>query len=279
MTNNRIIVRVALLAILFSTTVANAQVKTRTRTESNNNDYSLVNVETDSASATDRITMHKDGQVYKIKVVNDKITEIIIDGKLIPEADFPKYEPTIIKLREQLKKDQEQAVRDRAQAELDRQRADKDREQAERDRAQADRDRIQAEKDRKQADKDRAQAELDRKQADKDRAQAALDRVQAEKDRAQAARDRAQADIDRKQAEEDRQMLTALIDDLIKAGIVQRKEDLQMMQLSNDALIVNDQKQSAALHQQLKSRYLKSSNSSITYTNRNNNTRLNIERN
>ena len=298
MKNNLFIVPIALLTILLSVNTVQAQVKkitrsSTTRTESSNNGSSYMNVEYDSANATEHITLYKNGEVYKIKVVSDKVTEIIIDDKKIPEADFSKYEPMIKKIREQIKEDQEQAIRDRAQAELDRKQAEKDRQQAERDRGQAEEDRKQADKDRAQADldrkqaekdrqqsvKDRAQAEQDKKQAERDRAQAELDRQQAVKDRAQAERDRAQAVIDRKQAEEDRKMLAGLIDDLIKENVVKSKDDLHVVQLSDESLIVNDKKQPDALHQQLKAKYLKKPGTRFTFTNHANKSGFSIERN
>jgi hypothetical protein len=296
MKNNLFIVPIALLAILLSANTVQAQVKkitrsSTTRTETSNGN-SYLNVDYDSANGTEHITLYKNGEVYKIKVVNDKVTEIIIDDKKIPEADFSKYEPMIKKIREQIKEDQEQAVRDRAQAELDRkqaerdrQQADEDRKQAEEDRKQADKDRGQAELDRQQAEKDRqqsvkdrAQAEQDKKQAEKDRAQAELDRQQAVKDRAQAERDRAQAVIDRKHAEEDRKMLAGLIDDLIKENVVKSKDDLHVVQLSDESLIVNDKKQPDALHQQLKAKYLKKPGTRFTFTNHANRSGFSIER-
>lgn len=307
MKNNRLIVQGALLAILLSAGTAQAQVKktnrsSTSRTSSSNNGNSYLNVESDSTNGevTQRITMYKNGEVYKIKMVNDKAVEIIIDGKKIPQEDFSQYEPTIIKIRQQVKEDEEQAERDRAQAVLDRAQAEKDREQAVRDRAQAVKDREQANldrqqaekdraqavkdgeqavKDRAQADKDKAQAELDRQQAGRDRQQADRDRQQAVKDREQAVRDRAQAEIDRKQAEEDRKTLAAIIDDLIKADVVKSKSDVFVVQLSDESLIVNDKKQPAELHQQLKAKYLKKPGSRLIFSQRSNESRFSIERN
>jgi hypothetical protein len=305
MKNKHFIVQAALLGALLTAGTVQAQVKkesrsSTTRTESNTYDHSYVNLEYDSASGIERITMYKNGEVYKIKYVNDKLTEVIIDGKNILEADFPKYEPMLTKLREQIKRDQEQAARDRAQAALDREQAEKDRAQAmkDRERAQADRkqadkdreradlDRVQAVKDREQSVRDRAQAEEHRKQADKDRTQAELDRQRAVKDRERAAvdrqqavKDRAQAEIDRKRAEEDRKELAALIDDLVKENLVKSKDDVYVVELSDAALIVNDKKQSAELHQQFKAKYLKTPGTRLTFTHRGDNHRISIERN
>jgi len=237
---------------LFTLTV-NAQEKAGTpkETKKPKQGYGYLNVESDSiGDPVQRITTYRDGSVYKIKVVNEKITALSIDGKEIPERDFPQYEAMVKKILEQVKRDQEQAEKDRAQAELDRQ-------QASRDRVRAELDRQQAEKDRQQAEKNRAQAALDRQQAEKDRIQADKDRQQAELDRKQAEKDRAQAEIDRKQAAEDRKLVAALIDDLVKEKIIASKEALVSLELSESGLIVNDQKQPDALFQQFKAKYLK----------------------
>jgi len=306
---NRFLITAALFVALLSAGTVQAQVTTRSSTTrtGNNSEYTHINSEYDSASATQRLTIYKNGEVYKVKVVNDKITEIFINDKKIAESDFGQYESMINRIREQIKKDEEQAARDRAQAALDRKQAEKDREQAEKDRAQAMKDRAQAELDRKQAEKDRARAEedrkqhgkdveqaekdraqavLDRKQADKDRAQAELDRAQAvkdraqaEKDREQAVKDRAQAEIDRKRAAEDRKLLADLIEDLIKENIIKSNDDLGIVVLSNESLIVNDKVQSAELHRQFKSKYLKTPNTRLIYSRSTNNTNFSIERN
>ncbi len=305
----------ALLIMAITGTTAQAQTKTNSRsttyrTQSSISGSTFLNVESDSAGDPNkRITLFKNGEVYKIKVVNEKITELLIDEKKIAEEDYHKYQSLVKDILLQLKKDEEQAVKDRAQAELDRKQAERDREQAGRDREQAvkdraqaeldreqagrdklqaekdrqqsvkdraqaeldrqqaDRDKLQAEKDRQQSIKDRAQAELDRKQADKDRLQADRDREQTGRDRIQADKDRAQAEIDRKQAEEDRKTLAALIDDLVKENVIKDKDELFILQLTEEGLIINNKKQPAELHQRIKAKYLKSPRSRFTYVN------------
>ncbi|WP_315816706.1 hypothetical protein [Paraflavitalea speifideaquila] len=299
---------VALLIIGIICTTAQAQTKITSRsstyrTQSSMSGNTFLNVEADSVGDPNkRITMYKNGEVYKIRIAGEKITEMFIDDKKVAEDDYPKYAGLVKDVLAQLKRDEEQAARDRAQAELDRKQADRDREQANKDRSQAeldrqqadrdklqavrdrqqavkdraqaeqdrqqsDRDKLQAERDRQQAIKDRAQAEQDRQQADRDRLQAVRDREQAARDRIQADKDRAQAEIDRKQAEEDRKMVAALIDDLIKENVIKDKEDLVVLQLTDEALIINDKKQPAELHQRFKTKYLKSSRSRFLYTN------------
>ncbi|RFM26989.1 cell envelope integrity protein TolA [Deminuibacter soli] len=220
-------------------------------------DHNFLNVESDSiGDPVQRITTYRNGTLYKIKVENEKITELAVDGKDIPAADFPKYQSLVTQILEQVKRDQEQAAKDRAQAELDRQ-------QAEKDRAQAD-------KDRQQADKDRVRAEMDREQAVKDREQAARDRQQAEKDRAQA-------EVDRKHAEEERKMIDSLITGLVQENIIKSKDDLVSLELSDKVLMVNDKAQPDALLQKFKTSYLKTPTAHISYYNGGNTKRISID--
>jgi colicin import membrane protein len=237
----------------------------------------------------------EDGHRYKVRMQGSKITQLIVDGKEIPESEYPKYEPMIKKLMEQAEKDRVQAEKDREQAEKDRAQAEKDRVRAEQDRQQADRHREQAEKDRAQAEKDRERAEVDRQQAVKDRenaekdrkqsevdraqaekhrAQAELDRKRAEEDRVSAARDReqaekdrARAEVDRKRAEEDRKLYEAMIEEVVSEKLVENRNAIKSLTLDENELIINNEKQPAAVHQKFKSKYLKDGKGRIRYGN------------
>ena len=221
------------------------------------------------------INMKEDGHTYKIRFKGNAVSEMEVDGKIIPASDFNKYDALITKIQKQMEEDRRQAEIDRKQAEKDREQADKDRLQADEDRKQADKDRAQADKDlaqalldRKQADKDRLQAEADRKQAEKDRLSAEGDRKQAEKDRAQAEldrkqaeKDRAQADIDRKQAEADRKMYDQMITELISDKLLESRGALNSIVLDNNEFSINGIKQTDAIQQKYAARYLKGKNS------------------
>ena len=187
----------------------------------------------------------------------------------------------------------EAASRDRERAEVDRRKAEKDREQARGGQARAEKDREHATHQREtveayqqEAQKHRAEAEADRKQAEVHRQQAAKDHAQAEKhrteaeahrehaekdraravvDRQRAEVDRQRAEVDRKRAEEDRKMMEQMIEELISEKIISDREELRVVQLSEEALIINDTKQPAALHQRLKGKYLKKKGGRITY--------------
>jgi colicin import membrane protein len=269
-------IKVSAIVLTLFTLTANAQDKTGAskpakKPQSSTQEHSYLNVESDSSGDPEkRITTYRNGSTYKIRVVNEKIIELSIDGKKIPEQDFPKYQSMVNKILTQVKLDEEQAKKDRAQAELDRQQADKDRARADIDRQQADRDREQAEKDRQQADLDRQQAMKDKQQAEKDRQQAGKDRLQAESDRAQA-------EIDRKQADEDRKLVQSLTSDLVSEKVVSSENDLYSVELSSDGLIVNDKKQSADLFQKLKAKYLKKPGTKISFSNSGTTRRLSVQ--
>ncbi|RYF88191.1 MAG: hypothetical protein EOO03_08960 [Chitinophagaceae bacterium] len=230
------------------------------------------------------INTKEDGHVYKIRLKGNTVTEMEVDGKIIPASEYSKYDAFIKKLLKQLEEDRRQAELDRKQAEKDREQADKDRVQAELDRRQADKDRIQAEADRTeaekdiaQAEKDRTQAALDRRQADKDRIQAEKDRLQAEgdrnqaeKDRAQAEldrkqaeKDRAQADIDRKNAEADRKLYEEMIAELISDKLLESRSALTSIVLDNKEFSINGVKQPGAMQEKYAAKYLKGKNSSM----------------
>lgn len=261
-----------------------------------------------------KITYTRNGEEYRIVMEDDKITDLQIDGKKIPPADWPKYEPQIRELLEKLKKDREEAARRRAEAEVyrkqaevarkeaeeqrklaekhrekamqDRERAEQYRQEAAKHQLEAERDRVQAkqqreqvelqrkqidlarqeaEKQRQLADKMREKAEQDRAKAEELRQEATRMREQAESNRALAEKEREKAEVRRKQAEEDRQLVEAFLDELVNEKIVDSREKLRQVTLSSESLTVNGQQQSPALHQQFKSKYLKTPGARINY--------------
>ena len=191
------------------------------------------------------------GHSYHFNLKNDVVTNLSVDGKVIPEKDYPKYDATIKKIKEEIKKDREEA-------ELDRQQAVKDQEEAEKDR-------VEAEKDQQEAIEEQKQAEIEREHAQEDMKQAELDRKQAELDRKQAEVDRKQAEVDRKLAEEDRRIFKGLVADLIDAKVISSEEKLFSLKVTNTNLIVNGVKKSASLQQKLKTKYLVGKHTEVNY--------------
>jgi hypothetical protein len=230
-----------------------------------------------------RIRFDKEDKSYSLKLVDDKVTELIVDGKTVPADSMHLYKELIDSIIAQMEKDRAQAAEDRKQAALDREQAQRDRAQAIRDRAQAEKDRAQAQQDRARAEgdrermnSDRQQAQKDREQASRDREQAIRDRAQAEKDREQAQRDRAQAVIDRKQAEEDRALIKSLLETAVKDGLVTSTNAVSQLELSGDGFWINDKKQSAEMHAKYKAAFLKKEGSRLSFSRSHSGTRISI---
>jgi len=264
-----------MIATVACTTLTKAQDSTRVY-NSYANQYHDKN-----GNVKEQVQTNYNNHEYNFDVVNDKITNLEVDGTKIPAGEYGKYSTAISGIRTQIKKDRIQAAKDRiqagkdrAQADVDRKQAEKDREQGETDRAQGEKDRAQTEKDREQGKKDRAealhgqeQAKADREQAAKDREEAVKDRAQAEVDRQQAVKDRTQATIDRKQAAEDRALMQEMLADIVKDGIAPDESSIHTITMGPDGMTVNDKKQPDAIYKRYITKYTRFAKGNFSYGN------------
>ncbi len=242
--------------------------------------------ESAKAAGKENLTTYQQGHVYDLIIVDDKIIGLEVDNKRVEPADFHRYDSILTAIRAEFKEDNDREEEDRAeqkrdweQAERDQEQAERDQEQAVRDREQAVRDRAQGEQERKQAERDQEQAVHDREQALQDQHQAVHDREQARQDQRQAIRDREQGQLDReqgqrdreqgerdrKEAEEERRMMRDFLDDLVTAKIAPDVKSIHSVVLTDTELVVNDQKQSSQLQQQMKDKYGKWAKCGISY--------------
>ena len=148
-----------------------------------------------------------DNTSYRLIMINDQLTELYVDGKLVPADQYSRYEETIKKIKEQLrldriqaKKDQEQAMKDQAQAKIQQEKAVKDQLQAKIDQEAAMKDQAQAKLQQDKSVKDQQQAKIQQEKAAKDQQQAKIDQETAMKDQAAAKIQQEKAEEDQQQA-------------------------------------------------------------------------------
>jgi beta-lactamase regulating signal transducer with metallopeptidase domain len=218
---------------------------------------------------------------YKIIKVDGSVVGIYVNGSEIPQNKMGEYKGVINKINGQLDKMRaEQKVRNKAQAKKNAEQAVRNQEQQKRNAEQAERNEAQAKRNAEQVVRDKEQEKMNAEQAERNEEQAKRNAEQVVRDKEQEKMNAEQAErneaqvkmnaeqvIRNKEQEQRNAELANLINDLVSGNIIKDSKSLKSFSLNGAELIVNGQKQSSAVHEKFKNKYLKSSTDEINFRN------------
>lgn len=198
-----------------------------------------------------------DGNTFELTKVNGKVTELIINGKSIPQKDFDQYlyifEEIEIRTHEtalaQEGEDQvEMAQRDLEKAQERLKAANQQQAEAQERQEQAD----AAKQEAIEKQQEEAQQKLEAQQREQEEKLEAQETQRQELEAKQQAQEAQQQEMEAQQQNEEAENVGSanraikhIIHDLIDAGVIKSKEEVHMFALDNNGLTVNDVRQSA----------------------------------
>jgi len=229
-----------LIVALFTLMTAKAQTSVSGKTAYNGREYiSYDRIHNENGKQVEQIQSNIDDKLYKIELVDGKMTQLYVDGVKIPAGEWDKYSDVIAAIKEQIRKNKEQAIRNEEQARLNQIQDKKNEEQAKRNEEQARLNQIQEKKNEEQAVRNEEQARLNQ--------------IQEKKNEAQAA--------------ENERTMKQIIADLISDKIIPDANSLHDLTFNSEEMTVNGVKQPDDIFKKYREKYNRFSKGSFSYRN------------
>jgi hypothetical protein len=263
-----------LMGILLASLTVSAQTSKSAKTAYDDDRYnSYDRIRTVHGKRVEELQMRHDGKMYKAQFVNDKMTELYVDGENIPHDDWSKYTGAITAIRIQIKLNQEQAAANAIQAKKNQEQDRLNGEQEKRNAEQAVRNEVQAKKNAEQqsrsaeqAKRNEEQVKLNVEQAKENAKQAIRNEIQEKRNQEQEAVNVEQAKKNAEQAAANERFMKQLTEDLLSDKIITDKNGLREMTLNMDEMTVNGVKQPEAIFKKYKDKYSPQSSGGFTYS-------------
>jgi hypothetical protein len=222
-----------------------------------------------------------EGNTFQLTRVNGTVTELVINGKAIPETDFDQYLYIFeeIESRSHETAAEQGGVDKVAAAERELARAQERLDAANLDQADV-RERLEEEQEKAEAARQEAQEKAQAAQEEaQQKAQEALEQTQEaagqEAARKQEAYEKQQEAYEKQQEiyrqEQQKgqqsadQAIGEIIDEMIQAGLVESREAVHSFRLDNEALVINGVRQPADIYQQFRMKFVKSPKEHFSY--------------
>jgi chromosome segregation ATPase len=261
MKNNYIKCSIWLVAALCITITSKAQTSAtdKVTTSAERHDSYDAN-QSENGRQVERIQTDINDKTYKIEFVDNKMTELYVNGEKIAAEDWGKYSDDIAAIRLQIKRNREQAIRNQEQARLNEIQAQKNQQQAVRNQEQARLNELQEKKNEEQAQRNEKQAELNRLQEVKNGQQAVRNQEQEKLNEIQAKKNQ-------EQAEENERLIKELTKDLAADKIIPNENSLHSFKMNSYEMIVNGVKQPDNVFKKYTEKYKQFSKNSMSYSN------------
>ena len=255
-----------LMGILLASMTAAAQTKPGKTAYNDDSSNSYDHINMINGKRLEHIQMEWKNKTYKMELVNNKTTELYVDGEKIPAANWGKCSDAISAIREQIRRNQEQAKRNEEQAVRNEIQAKKNQEQVQVNEVQAKRNQEQAVRNQEQAEKNQEQVKVNEVQNAHNEEQAKRNEEQSVHNQEQAGRNQEQAKRNEEQAAENERFIKGLTEDLVNDKIIPNANSLHQATFNSHEMIVNGVKQPDAVFKRYKQKYPRISEGEFTYS-------------